>query len=87
MVEQELLNSIREHYPMIEVQDYVVMPEHMHFIIEVHSPIVSKNGRKQHLGQVMAGFKKGCNHRYWALTGQEPASGRGKPAGADLRWL
>ena len=73
MVEQELLTSIRTHYPMVEIQDYVVMPEHMHFIVEVHDPIVSKQGRKAHLGHVIAGFKKGCNRRYWALTGQEAA--------------
>lgn len=64
MVKHELLNSIRSHYPMVEVQDYVIMPEHMHFIIEVHEPLVSRQGRKVHLGQVIAGFKKGCNRRY-----------------------
>ena len=91
MVEHELLNSIKAFYPMVEVQDYVVMPEHMHFIIEVHEPLVSKQGHKAHLGQVIAGFKKGCNRRYWELTGQgEPAptnatatagnTGQGEPA-------
>ena len=59
MVEQELLQSIRAHYDMVEVQDYVVMPDHLHFIVEVHRTIVSKNGRETHLGQVIAGFKKG----------------------------
>ena len=91
MVEQELLGSIPQHYPMVEIQDRVVMPEHLHFIIEVHAPIVSRQGKPQHLGQVIAGFKKGCNRRFWAMTGQEaPASPaaaadtrRGKPAGAD----
>ena len=70
MVRHELLNSIRTYYPMVEVQDYVVMPEHMHFIIEVHEPLVSTQGRKAHLGLVIAGFKKGCNRRYWEMTGQ-----------------
>ena len=23
-----------------------------------------------HLGQIIAGFKKGCNHRYWEIIGQ-----------------
>ena len=36
IVEHELLNSIHTHYPMIEVQDYVVMPDHLHFIVVVH---------------------------------------------------
>ena len=31
MVEYELLHSISYHYPFIEVQDYIIMPEHMHF--------------------------------------------------------
>lgn len=32
MVEQELLHSIAAYYPMVEVQDYVIMPEHMHAV-------------------------------------------------------
>ena len=69
MVEEELTKSITAHYPMIEVQDYVVMPEHIHFIAVVHHDIISRNGRETHLGQVIAGFKKGCNRRYWEMTG------------------
>ena len=93
MVEYELLHSISSHYPLIEVQDYVIMPEHMHFILNVKNSIISKNGRMTHLGQVIAGFKKGCNRRYWEITGQEsgapsvaggfatsaPATGANKP--------
>jgi hypothetical protein len=76
MVEQELLQSICAHYAMVEVQDYVIMPDHLHFIVKVHSNIISRNGRDTHLGQVIAGFKKGCNRRYWELSGQEV---QGKP--------
>ena len=83
MVEHELLNSIHTHYPMVEVQDYVVMPDHLHFIVEVSHDIVSSNGRATHLGQVIAGFKKGCNRHYWALTGQEAQSWQGEPAPAS----
>lgn len=70
MVEHELLTSIHAHYPMIDIEDYVVMPDHLHFIVVVRRDIISSNGRKTHLGQVIAGFKKGCNRRYWELTGQ-----------------
>ena len=83
MVEHELLNSIHAHYSMIEVQDYVVMPDHLHFIVVVHRDIISSNGRKTHLGQVIAGFKKGCNRRYWELTGQTAQEWQGKPAPAS----
>lgn len=80
MVEQELLHSIAAYYPMVEVQDYVIMPEHMHFIVAVKRKITNRQGREAHLGQVIAGFKKGCNKRYWELTGQA-ISQQGEPAG------
>ena len=75
MVEQELTTSITAHYPMIEIQEHVVMPDHLHCIVVVHRDIFSKNGVATHLGQVIAGFKKGCNRRFWEMLNL-----RGKPA-------
>lgn len=69
MVEHELLTAIHTHYPMAEVQDYVVMPEHIHFLLRVKGTIVSPNDKRLPLGQLIAGFKKGCNKRFWELTG------------------
>ena len=88
MVEEELTNSISRHYGMIEIQDHVVMPEHLHALVAVKGTIVSANGRETHLGQVIAGFKKGCNRRYWEITGAkgvEPYSPRAaKRGGATI---
>ena len=70
MVEQELRESIHRFYPMLEVQDYVVMPEHLHFLLVAHSDVVSQSGKLTHLGHVIAGFKYGCNKRYWAMMGK-----------------
>ena len=82
MVEQELRESIQRHYPMLEVMDYVVMPEHLHFLLVAHRDIVSNGGKPTHLGQVIAGFKYGCNKRYWAMTGRaKPASTAAATAG------
>lgn len=64
MVEEELLTSISLHYPMIEVLDHIVMPEHLHFILDVRGRVASKSGRSTHLGRVIAGFKYGCNKRF-----------------------
>ena len=75
MMEQELLQSISGHYAMITVMDYVVMPDHLHFLLEVHDKILSRHGKTLSLGHVIAGFKKGCNKRYWALTGQVAPNG------------
>lgn len=81
MVEQELKESIRRYYPMLEVMDYVVMPEHLHFLLVAHRDIVSGNGKPTHLGHVIAGFKYGCNKRYWAMTGKGvPANVEKNPA-------
>ena len=81
MVEQELLHSIPAHYPMIEIQDHVIMPEHIHFILEVHDHLVTRSGKPAALGHVIAGFKKGCNRRYWEMTGQQETI----PQGAALQ--
>ena len=70
MVQEELGGSISRYYPMLEVMEYVIMPEHVHFLLAAHGNVVSKNGRPTHLGQVIAGFKLGCNKRYWAMTGR-----------------
>ena len=70
MVEQELVESIHRYYPMLEVVEYVVMPEHLHFLLMAHSNVVSQSGKATHLGHVIAGFKLGCNKRFWAMTGR-----------------
>ena len=83
MVEQELLHSIHIHYPMIVVDTYAIMPEHLHFILEVQDRILSQYGKVQSLGQVIAGFKKGCNKRFWEIAGLncgETVTQRAKPA-------
>ena len=87
MVEQELRESIQRYYPMLEVMDYVIMPEHLHFLLVAHGNVVSKNGKPTHLGHVIAGFKYGCNKRYWAMTGKaaagKAAAGKAGSAGSS----
>ena len=91
MVEEELRVSIHRYYPMLEVQEYVIMPEHMHFLLVAKSRVVSQSGKPTHLGHVIAGFKLGCNKRYWAMTGkidlatESPGTGRtpGTRTGTD----
>ena len=76
MVEHELLHTLHAFYPMVTIQDYVIMPDHLHFLLVVQDKILTSNGKPAHLGQIIAGFKKGCNKRYWEMTGQQ-----GKPVG------
>ena len=70
MVQQELLTSIKHHYPMVEVDTYVIMPEHLHILPHATRDIFSATGRRTHIGRVIAGFKQGCNRRYWEMTGR-----------------
>ncbi|MBQ8676160.1 MAG: hypothetical protein IJ528_08080 [Bacteroidaceae bacterium] len=85
IVEQELTQTMPHHYPMVEVQDHVVMPDHLHAIIEVHGTLVGASGRPTHLGQVIAGFKYGSNRRWWqwqdTQLGMQPGMQQAKQPG------
>ena len=70
MVEHELLTAITAHYPMVTIQEHIVMPEHIHCLMVVQDKILSSHGKTTHVGQIIAGFKKGCNRIYWEMTGQ-----------------
>lgn len=65
----EALNGITTAYPMVTVHKAQLMPDHLHLILVVTAPIVSSTGKPQHLGQVIAGYKKGCNRAYWDILG------------------
>ena len=74
MVEWELLHSIKRHYPMVEVDTYIIMPEHLHILFHVTRDIFNNARKRTHLGRVIAGFKQGCNRRYWEMTGLIPTA-------------
>lgn len=67
MVEHELLHTLHAFYPMVTIQDYVIMPDHLHFLLVVEDRIISKNGTVRALGDVITGFKVGCNRQYWEI--------------------
>lgn len=82
MVEYELLHSIHTFYPMVTIQDYVIMPEHLHALMVVQDRILSRNGKVLTIGQVIAGFKQGCNRKYWdILKRAKPAATLTRPTG------
>lgn len=86
MVKEELLQSITACYPMVNVQDYVIMPEHLHFLLVVQDRILSSNGKTQPIGHLIAGFKQGCNRRYWKMMTQraEPVATLNTPTPAPV---
>lgn len=84
MVEHELLHTIHAFYPMVTIQDYVIMPEHLHALMVVQDRILSRNGNVRPIGQVISGFKQGCNRGYWEIMKRaKPASALPRPANAN----
>ena len=75
-VEEEWL-GIPRYYPQVVTVKHQVMPDHFHGIIYV------KEATDFHLGQVMKGFKLGCNRRLRGLLAmaaiQTPPTSEGAP--------
>ncbi|NOY38830.1 MAG: transposase [Nitrospirae bacterium] len=51
---QSAWNGLPEHYPYVELDQFVVMPNHMHGIVVI---LNDKGGAKRTLGQIVAYFK------------------------------
>ena len=47
--------GIPRYHPLVEVMQLCIMPDHIHGLLFVHDRM------EKHLGQVVAGFKTGCN--------------------------
>ena len=86
-VERELLYAISSHYPMVHIDTYTIMPDHLHFLAVVTAPLVNGSGKSMHLGMVIKGFKYGCNRSYWQLlglqTGHREETGRAEACRAE----
>ena len=55
------LHSIPEHYTQVAIWQAQMMPDHLHFILFIQERL------PVHLGQVINGFKVGCNRVYRSL--------------------
>lgn len=61
-VESELL-KIQENNPKLRIKRYVIMPDHIHFILEVISEL------EKHVGKYIAPFTMACSQGYSNLAG------------------
>ena len=59
---QENFYAIAQRYAQVEVLACQLMPDHLHGILFVHEQTA------HHLGQMISGFKAGCNKDYRALV-------------------
>ena len=56
---------IPEFWPMVELLECQVMPDHFHGLLFVKAALLSSSGRPKTLGDVVRGFKTGCREVGW----------------------
>ena len=65
MFARQSWNEIPDHFPFIELDEYVIMPDHVHGIILINKPEYNKwqvnkfGPQSKNLGSVIRGFKVG----------------------------
>ena len=70
IVEQQI-KWLRENYEYVKIPSYVIMPDHIHFVIEVYNELKNKcTKRVKPLAQLMGAFKTTCS-KYVRLAGKE----------------
>lgn len=81
---EEEVPKISRFYPMVEVWQVAMMPDHIHLLLYVREPL--PNGK--HLGMVIRGFKTGCSRAWWRwqdeaiLGGETPSTATVVPGGS-----
>ena len=73
----EECEKIHRFYPMVEVWQLCIMPDHIHMILRIKEDMPPGC----HLGRIVRGFKTGCSRAWWRLAfpGITPASRGGSP--------
>ncbi len=61
-LKQKEIPKINHYYPMVEVWKVCIMPDHLHLIVHINEDMPEG----KHLGNVVAGFKSGCNNAFWS---------------------
>lgn len=63
VIQKEEICKISHFYPMVAIWKLCIMPDHLHMILRVNEDMP---GGKT-IGNVIAGFKSGCNRAYWKI--------------------
>lgn len=69
----EETRKIHQFYPMVDVWKVSIMPDHIHMIVRVGKDMP----KDKHLGNVIAGFKSGCNNAYWRICNMSGSAQKG----------
>ena len=71
VLEQEV-PKISRYYPMVEVWQVAMMPDHIHLLLYVREPLP----KGKHLGMVIRGFKTGCSRAWWQWQDEATLGGK-----------
>ena len=72
---QECWENIPKHHPEAKCLGFQIMPDHLHGILFV------ERNMENHLGQIVSGFKAGCNKAYRGLYSEAVPMNTDKQAG------
>ena len=57
--------KIHQYYPMVDIWQTCLMPDHLHLIVRINQPLP----KGKHLGIVIGAFKGGVSRAWWQLSG------------------
>ena len=82
MLGQAVLNNeipkIHHYYPMVDIWQVCLMPDHLHLIVRINAPLP----KGKHLGIIIGAFKGGVSRAWWQLTGMAEADATATAAAA-----
>ena len=61
--------KIHHYYPMVDIWQVCLMPDHLHIIVRINKPLP----KGKHLGIIIGAFKGGVSRAWWQLTGMVEA--------------
>lgn len=62
--------KIHRYYPMVDIWQVCLMPDHLHMIVRINRPLPEG----KHLGIVIGAFKGGVSRAWWGLTAPADAA-------------
>ena len=64
-VMKDEIPKIHHYYPMVDIWQVCLMPDHIHLIVRINAPLPPG----KHLGIIIGAFKGGVSRAWWRLTG------------------
>ena len=71
--------KIHHYYPMVDVWQVCLMPDHLHMIVRINRPLPEG----KHLGIIIGAFKGGVSRAWWRLNSAADAADTGADNAAD----